>query len=162
MTTTNITISKGDYSVTLYPTEIPEEYANKLTILPIPQTADNQSSGAKDTKILDLLRLTHSFVIKAYITPSATGNAGKTQDSGGSTTLTAKECKEILKTIIQGAGADGGVCSLVYDSDTYEGYIEKCIFTEKAADDPSTRSSIEEARYEIALTFVEGVSIGVS
>ena len=155
-----IVISKGSYSVTIYPNQIPEEYANKLTVLPIPQTASNQSSGAKDTKILDLLRLTHTIIIKGYITASAEASSA-TNDSGGASTLTAKECKEILKTIIEGAGANGGTCALAYDGDTYNGYIEKVIMTEKAADDPATRANVEEGRYEINLTFVEGVAIGV-
>ena len=71
----NIVLSKGSLSVTIYPNEIPEEYANKLTVLPIPQTASNQASGPKDTKILDLLRLTHTLIIKGYLTASATKNS---------------------------------------------------------------------------------------
>jgi len=145
----DITVSKGSYSVTIQSNEIPEEYANKLTVLPIPQNANNQSSGQKDVKILDLLRLTHTLIIKGYITATAS--------------KTAKEVKDDLFSIIKGGGEDGGTVTLTYDGDSYEGYIEKVIITEKAQDDPvgAGYSDTDHARYEIILNFIEGVAIGV-
>jgi len=146
----NITIVKGSLSVTLYPQEVVEEYSNKLTILPIPQTADEQENGAKDTKILDLLRLTHTLIVRGSITASAS--------------YTAKEVKAQLINIIEGASINGGTCTFTYDSDAITGYIEKFTITESSQDDPvgAGYAGLDHARYEVNLTFVEGVSIGVS
>ncbi len=160
--TLEVVISKGNYSVTIHVNNFSEEYANKLTILPIPQVSSNQSSGAKDTKILDLLRLTHNFIIKGSITASNVG-IGSNKDSGGSASLTAIECKEILKNIVNGASINGGTCTMIYDGNSYEGYIEKVVMVEESQDDPITSgyTGVDQARYEVNLTFVEGVSIGV-
>jgi len=143
----NITISKGALTVTVYPQETAEEISNKLTILPIPQTAANQATGTKDTKILDLLRLTHTLIVRGYITAS--------------NSYTAKEVKAQLISIIEGASINGGVCTLVYDGDSFEGYIEKFIITEKSQDDPvgAGYTGTDHARYELNLTFIEGVAV---
>ena len=46
----------------------------------------------------------------------------------------------------------------VYDGNTINGYIEKLNIVEKAADSQSETDK-EFARYEVALTFVEGTGI---
>ncbi|MFW9872076.1 MAG: hypothetical protein ACFFG0_03165 [Candidatus Thorarchaeota archaeon] len=140
----DITFSKGSHSVDIECGSVSEEYKNKLITLPIPQSATNQSSGKKDTKIVDLLRITHQFVIKAYICATST--------------LTAKQVKDKLKLIANGAETNGGVVSMVYDGDTLYGYIESLAFTKKAMDSPTTESQ-EEVKYEAAITFVVGVSV---
>ncbi len=143
----NITIAKGTLSVTIHPQETAEEISNKLTVIPIPQTADNQATGTKDTKIMDLLRLTHTLIVRGYITASSTA--------------TAKEVKAQLINIIEGASINGGTCTLTYDSKPFKGYIEKFIITEKAQDDPvgAGYTGTDHARYELNLTFIEGVSV---
>lgn len=150
--TKDLTISKGSLTVTLQVFKFPEEYSNKLTVLPIPQTANNQASGPKDTKILDLLRLTHSMVIGAYISPNS--SAGKT----------AKQVKDDLKSIVTGANINGGTCELVYDGDTYHGFIEKLVITENPQDDPVGAGFTDDSlmAYEVTLTFIEGIALGVS
>ena len=140
--TSNITISKGGITVTVITNEVTEEDANKLMVLPIPQTSQNQSSGPKDTKIVDLLRITHTIVVKGYITPTDT--------------LTAKEVKDNLRSLARGASTTGGPCSVVYDSDTYNMYIEKLIIAEKPTD-YSDSSTPDIIKYEVAITLVEGI-----
>jgi len=145
----SIVLSKGTFSVEIHPFLMKNQQINKMTILPIPQVAKNQSSGPKDVKILDLLRLTHTIIVNGYLTATAS--------------KTAKEVKDDLFSIIKGGGEDGGTVTLTYDGDSYEGYIEKVIITEKAQDDPvgASYSDTDHARYEIILNFIEGVAIGV-
>jgi len=137
-------ISKGGITVTLYATDIAENFTNKIFIITGATSNDNQAGGPSSNKIVDLLRIVHQFVIKCYIT----GNATKTN----------KQIKDELVSIAEGAATAGGVVSLVYDGDTINGYIEKLNIVEKAADNPNTTDK-EFARYEVALTFVEGTSI---
>lgn len=139
-----IVISKGAYSVTLYSVNIAENYLNKIIRLPTITTKDNQAAGSGTMKIVDLLRITHQFVIKGYIT--------------GTVSKTAKEVKEDFRSIVKGANINGGTISMVYDTDTFNGYVESLTFLEVPADgDHSTDK--QYARYEISLTFLEGVTI---
>jgi len=141
-----ITISKGDYSVTVYATEIDEEYSNKIFNIIPPQSKSSQGSGPKDVKLVDLLRITHQIAIKrAYITASDT--------------KTAKEVKDDLKSIFNGGDENGGEVTLTYDGDSFTGYIEKLGITEDANDEPDNYTGKDNAKYHIQITFIEGVSI---
>jgi len=133
---TEITISKGSYSVTVYPTEINDNFTNKLFTFTPAQSKANQSSGSKDSKIVDLLRVLQQIVITGRI-------------------LT-KAVKEDLKSIYTGGGVDGGAVTLTYDGDSYEGLLEKVNFTERPQDGPTTNNT-DQARYIVAITFIIGV-----
>jgi len=137
----DIVFSKGALSEGVYADSVSEEYSNKLMILNIPQTAPNQASGAKKTKILDLLRITHQFVIKSVITEESS--------------KTAKQIKNNLKSIANGGGIAGGVVTMTYDGDSYEGYLEKIVIT-KEADDSANETSEQVRKYTLAITFVVG------
>ena len=50
MATTEVTISKGSFSATIYANQVSEEYSNKIFLITPPQTANNQASGPKDVK----------------------------------------------------------------------------------------------------------------
>jgi len=141
---TDITFSKGSLSVGVYSDEVNEEYNNKLIVLSLAQTSSNQASGKKDTKILDLLRITHQFVIKAYFVKEST--------------VTAKTQKTNLFSIANGGGTNGGTTSMVFDGDTYNGYIEK-INCKTVADDSVNETSDQVRKYELTITFVVGVAI---
>ena len=141
--TDELTFSKSSTTITIYADTIAENYTNKLFYITPATNADNQASGPSDTIAVDLLRIVHQFVIKGYLC--------------GTDSKTAKEVKEDFVSIYNGAGTTGGTTAFVYDSDTFNGYIEKLNFVEKAADDPS--SAIKDyARYEVSITFVEGVA----
>ncbi len=139
-----LTVSKGGISVTIYATDIAENYTNKIFIITGATTNDNQAGGPSSNKIVDLLRIVHQLVIKCYIT--------------GTDSKTAKEVKAELVSIAEGAATAGGTVALAYDGDTINGYIEKLNIVEKAEDSPSDTIR-DQARYEVALTFVEGTSI---
>ncbi len=139
-----LTISKGALSVTIYSTNIAENFTNKIFIITGATNNNNQAGGPSSNKIVDLLRIVHQLVIKCYIV--------------GTDSKTAKQVKAELVSISKGAATAGGTVALVYDGDTFNGYIEKLNIVEKAEDSPS-ESIRDYARYEVALTFVEGTSI---
>jgi len=139
-----LTIVKGAFSVTLYSTIIAENYTNKIFLITPAQSSVNQASGAVDTKVVDLLRVTHQLVIKCFLT--------------GTETKTAKQVKDDLISIFNGGGVAGGTTTLTYDSDEINGYIEKVNIVEKSSDDQSTAIR-DEAKYEVSLTFVGGVTV---
>jgi len=154
----DISFSKGSYKVNLYANSVAEEYKNKLITLTLATSTSTQSSGKKETKVVDLLRITQQYVIKAYITKVTDATSSTDDTSGGSITLTAKQIKDNLKTIATGAGEDGGVITFSYDGDTnIEGYIETLNFLDEAKDYPDN-PSVEQVKYEVAITFVKGES----
>ena len=159
-----LTLSKGAFTVTVYVPEkgIADNFTNKLIQIPSIRSS-NQEAGPKDGKTLDLLRITHQLVIKANMT----GTASKT----------AIETKRDLVNIWKGAGINKGEVTLTYggnakafgnttdtSSSTITGYIEKLVFVDGAMDEPSDFESSKEnyqdiTKFEVAITFVEGVKI---
>lgn len=142
--TNDIQFTKGGISADLHADDVSEEFSNKLIVLSIPQTSENQSSGQKETKILDLLRITRQFVIRAYIVKEGSDSA--------------KTIKDRLINIANGASTNGGTISMTYDGDTYTGYLEKVVARKTAKDHPTTETD-EEIKYELQLTFVVGTNI---
>lgn len=139
----DITFSKGVYSAGIHVDSINEEYSNKLTVVAIPTTKKDQPTGKKDAKVVDLLRITHQFVIKGKIT--------------NETSKTAKEIKENLFKIATGGGIAGGNISMSYEGDIYEGYLEKIVCI-KEADDSINETSDQVRKYTLDLTFVVGTA----
>lgn len=156
--TVDLRFTKGSYSVGIYSDNVNEEYKNKLIVLSLPQSSANQTSGKKDTKILDLLKVTHQFVIKGYLTGTTTATSSTNDTDGGSTTLTAKQIKDNLITIANGAAQAGGTISMTYDGDTYTGYLESIVAI-RNADDAPTSEPEDMIKYSLQLTFVVGVSV---
>lgn len=144
MGTYDIQFSKGSLSVDLHSDSVSEEYSNKLRILPTFQNSPNQASGKKETKILDYLSITHQFIIRAYPVKNATKSA--------------KEQKDDLRSIVNGASINGGVITFTYDGDSYTGYIEKLIVTKESKDSPDTETN-QEIKYLCTITFVVGTAI---
>ena len=140
----DIQFSKGSYSSDLHSDSVSEEFSNRLIVLKLPQSTTNQTSGKRDTKILDLLRITHQFIIKAYIAKNSTKSA--------------KDQKDDLIAMANGAGTNGGVITMTFDGDSYEGYIEKIIATKESMDSPDTEAD-DEMKYILAITFVVGVEV---
>lgn len=140
----DIQFSKGNLSVDLSVDNVTEEFSNRLVVLSIPQTSQNQSGGAKPTKILDLLRITHQFVIRAYITKEGSDSA--------------KTVKDRLIQIANGAAENGGTITMTYDGDSYTGYLEKVVAIKEARDHPDTEGD-SEVKYTLTITFIKGVSI---
>lgn len=143
--TYDIQFSKGSYSVDLHSDNVSEEYTNKILVLPIPQVSANQATGPKDVKILDLLQITHQYVIRAYIVKNDTKSA--------------KQQKDDLISIATGGGTAGGTVSMTYDGDTVYGYLEKVVAVKEARDHPDTEGD-DEVKYTLTLTFVVGIQVG--
>lgn len=158
-----ITLSKGGITVTVYVEEVNDNFANKIFIITPAQSSSNQSDGPKSAKVVDLLRVTHTMVIRGHIT----GTASKT----------ATQVKQDLINIWKGGATAGGVVTLTYDANakafgstgttantSIDGYIEKLNFKERAFDEPSDFVSAKEnyqdiAKFEVMVTFIEGIKV---
>ena len=159
----DITLTKGGITVTLGVQEVNDNYSNKIFIISPAQSDQNQPSGPKEAKVVDLLRVTHSMIIRAQII--------------GTATKTATQIKQDLVNIWKGSGSVGGTVTLTYDANakafgstattantSIEGYIEKVNFKETSSDEPDDFVSSKEnytdiTKFEITLTFIEGVKI---
>lgn len=134
--TTNLILTKGAYSVTIQTNEIQENYDNQLRVIPLPTVGQNQATGVKDTRVNDLLKITHSIVIRGILISSTD--------------------RDNLIKIIKGAEVSASAVTLTYNThpnNPLSVFINKCQITEKALDN----SSANAKRYEIQLTVIEGV-----
>ena len=93
----NVVISKGSYEVTIHTIEVNDNIENNITILTLLRSTSSQSSGAKGSIAVDLLRITHQFTVTGYIV--------------------SKSEKEDTLSIINGGGINGGTMTLNYDGD---------------------------------------------
>ena len=142
--TEEITLTKGAYSVEVHAEKITDSYEKKIFFIRPGTSTQQQSDGPKETRCVDLLIITHSFVVKGWIT--------------GTSTKTALEVKNDLATIIKGAGISAGPTTLSYAGTDYSVYIEKSYVTESSQDEPASIGE-EIAKYEISLTLIEGTKI---
>lgn len=142
----NINLTKGALDITLFTNDVTEGGENKLTVLPIPATKKDQPDGQKPTKIVDLLRITNTFHIIAYITAF-----------GGKTGL---QIKQDLKSLFRGAGIAGGAITLTYDSETFDVFAQKWVINKVHAPKSITINPTiaDVALYMCTLDLVEGVS----
>jgi hypothetical protein len=135
--TSNITIAKGVYSVTIHTTEIVEDYANDLHQIVIPTTKQNQANGPKNNKTMDMLKITHSVVVRGYLS-------------------TELDRTNLIK-IFKGAEIAGSPVAATYDThpDTpLNMFMEKLMITEASKD----KLSSNQTKYAIQVTLLEGVS----
>jgi len=140
-----ITISKGGINVTIHAIEISDNFTNKIFPITPATTKQKQDAGPKDTKLIDLLRITEEInITRGYIV--------------GTDTLTATQVKNNLKSIFKGANSKGGTCELIYDGDTLTGFIEKLTISEVASDEPASVGE-DYAKYTVQLNFIVGIEI---
>ena len=144
----DIRFTKGSYDVTVFTAKVTESVKNTLKIVAGKggQSKSNQSEGPKDTMIVDMLRIANSFHIEAYITKTDT--------------KTAKETKDDLKKITEGADINGGNVTMYYEDGTVDGYIET-LTIDKVYNDNSVDSYSENdsAEYHITIEFIKGKGI---
>lgn len=158
----DLVFAKGAFSVTVHTIEVADEFNNQTFVIKPVQSTKNQADGSKSAKVVDLLRVTHQIAIRGYIV---------------STTSTALTIKRNLINIWKGAGTSGGEVTLTYDqagsafgstsdtsTSTLSGYIEKIIFKDVPFDQPSDFESspssyTDVVRYEVSITFIEGVEV---
>lgn len=138
-----ITLSKGGYSVTIYATSVDEEFTNKLFPITPPTGTQNQDGGKKAVKIIDLLRITRKIVIKGHILNNTD--------------------KASLISIMNGGGMKGGSMTLSYpdgaDAVSFNVFIDNFKINQKATDEPDSPPN-DYAKYDLDITFIEGISIG--
>ena len=94
--TTNLTLAKGAYSVTIPTITINETYKNRFNTLAFPTTKQKQELGPKDTKVMDMLKITHTLAIKGILTSATDRNN--------------------LISIFKGGGVSGQPATLTYDT----------------------------------------------
>ena len=142
-TVSEISLSKGSYSVTVYVESVSDNLKNQLLVLATPTVSQLQSNGPSGTKVADFLRITRSFLIKGYILSNSD--------------------KSNLVNIMNGAGITGSVITLNYDSGgdktSFEGYIESCVITQESSDEPSDEPD-DYAKFAVTITFIEGTKMG--
>jgi len=129
----NIQLSKGGTTVTIHTIEFDENRDNDLTPISLPQPKQKQANGPKDTKILDLLKLTIEFKVVGHLDET---NRNK------------------LITLTKGAGTSGAI-SMIYSGhpdSPLSVFMSKCQIKETA----EYKSSNE--KYETQLTLIEGVA----
>ena len=141
------TLSKGTIEVTIYVTDIEDRINNKLFVITPPTGSQNQDQGPQDNMIVDLLRLSRTFVVKGVII----NNTDKSN----------------LITLIKGANTKGGAITFTYpDGGTaasFDVYCETCSISQRATDEPDAGSvPTDFAKFDVALTLIEGKAIGVS
>ncbi len=138
----NITLSKGAYSVTIYTDSVSDGIKNQLLLLPTPTVSQNQADGPDGTKIADLLRETRTFLIKGYIESNSE--------------------KSNLMKIVKGADTTGGVITMTYsaggDLTTFTGYIQSCLVHQESSDEASSPPS-DFAKFTVNITFIEGTKM---
>lgn len=138
----NITLAKGEYTVTVYTDSVSDGIKNLLLVLPTPTVSQSQDDGPEGTMIADLLRLTRTFLIKGYIISNSV--------------------KSDLMKIVKGADIKGGETTLTYseggDSTSFTGYIQSCLVHHESSDEPSSPPS-DHAKFTVNITFVEGTKM---
>lgn len=97
---------------------------------------------------MDLLRITHTFSIDAWIVPTET--------------KTAKQIKSDLITIFNGGGVNNESITLLYEDDSHDVFFEDCVIKKVNNDDvvATGYSGLDNAEYHVTLTIVEGKLVG--
>jgi hypothetical protein len=147
MVTTDVTIAKGAYSLSISCHTITEDYKNNVKIIAYPTTTQNQSGGYQSPKAIDLLLITHEMILEGFITPN---------DS-----QSADQVKSDLITIFSGAGTTGSPCTVTYNSNLkgpFSMYITGLNIKERAIDE-STSLYTDSIKYSVIITLSEGVKI---
>ena len=136
---TNITLTHGSTSVEIA-VIIDEEILNKiLTKITPPVSSANYDAGKKDTKLVDLLRIEERINIDGHLITDSTNNSS------------AKKAN--LKTIFKA----GGVFSITYEGDTYNGNLEKLSIKKHISD--GTEPKTNEVGYDVKFTLIKGVNL---
>lgn len=143
----DIVLSKGVYSVTIFTTKPTENFKNELKVIAPVKAPGSQSETLGPATVVDLLRITHTFVIGGYITATET--------------KTAKRVKDDLVAIMRGGGQNGaGAVDLTYDGDNLKVFIKDLVIIKTPNDNASAGySGKDSGEYQITLTLTEGEGI---
>lgn len=144
----DITIAKGGISVTMFTTTNAENFKNTLTVITGVVAPSNQDSGVKDPTVVDLLRITHTFTFGCYITAIP----GKT----------AKEVKDDLIKIFNGADVESVPSVLTYEDESFNVFPEDLVIKKINNDNivSTNYTGNDAAEYQVTMTVVEGKLVG--
>ncbi len=145
--TNNITLAKGALNITVNTISITENSKNLISFIRPAQSKDNQASGPKEPKMIDLLMITRSFLIRGMIT--------------GTDSKTAKQIRDELRDLATGASTAGGNIVMTYDGESINGGIEGLTIIEDSTDfDTLTAGQqAEVGQYDVQFTFMAGTAI---
>ena len=145
----DITLTKGSYSVSIFTGRVSEHYKNELKVIPPVLAPARQDEAPEKATVVDLLRIIRTFVIQGWITKTDT--------------KTAKQVKDELITIMNGARVSGGTpVTLAYDGDSINVYIKDLVILKTPNDNAAgsgNYSGTDSAEYAITLTLNEGDSV---
>lgn len=144
----DITLTKGAYSVQMFTTTSAENFKNSLTIVTGVVAPSKQAAGVKLPTVVDLLRITHTFTFECYIAATAT--------------KTAKQIKDDLIKIVNGAEVASVPVELTYEDGTIGVFPEDCVIKKINNDNvvATGYSGLDAAEYQVTLTVVEGKVVG--
>lgn len=144
----DITVTKGALSVTMFTSTSTENLKNALTVITGVVSPSNQDSGVRLPTVVDLLRITHTFVFECFITATAS--------------KTAKGVKTDLISIFNGANVESEPVTLTYEDNTINVFFEDLVIKKINNDDivSTGYSGQDAAEYQVTLTVVEGRIVG--
>lgn len=144
----DIVIAKGAYSVTMHTTTSAENFKNALTVVTGVVSPSNHDGGVKDPTVVDLLRITHTFTFECYITKSST--------------QTAKQVKDDLVSIFNGALVESTPAVLTYEDTSFNVFPEDCVIKKINNDNivATSYGANDAAEYHVTMTVVEGKLVG--
>lgn len=114
-----------------------------MTAIPGVTAIENQIETPTKTIVVDLLRINHTWSFGCYITATDTKSA--------------KEIKDELIILVEGARTAGGEIVMTYEDKDYNTYIEDCVIKKILNDNNvSTGLNVDSIEYEVTLTIIEG------
>jgi len=143
----DIRLQKGSIDITLFTELATENLKNNVQIIPPVQVAQNQASGSKIPKILDMLKITETYVFKCAITKDGLDSA--------------QDVKSDLNTLAKGAGIDGAEpITLTYEDTAFTGYITDLVIKRHNSDNAAANYNGDDSKeYDVTLTFTIGEAV---
>jgi hypothetical protein len=141
------TVNGSAKVVTIEHTKVDYNMTKTLNLVNYSTAPDNQKTGAKNTKVMDLLRLQERWTVYGTISEGITF----TIDGNTDTSSTAKTRMQDLKSICK---AGEGTLILRYDGEDFDVFCEKVEVSDVILSADTLGS--EEIRYNITATFVLG------
>jgi len=144
----DIVLTKGGISVTLFTVADNENYKNILKVVPGVVSPDNQNTGPKIASVVDLLRITHAYQFEGYIVHT--------------TALPALTVKANLVSIFEGASVSSTPIVLTYEDSSINVFIEDLVIKGVNNDDAVANgyTGDDSAEYHVSISLVEGKLVG--
>lgn len=135
--TSNITLTAGSETVTIYTTSVDENGQNNTQDIAIPKTKQTRSQGPT-TKVINLCRIITTYNVSGELYSETDANAQKTS------------FRNICRL--------GEYVSMVYNGETINGYIKSYKITQKPTDeDPNSTTQLNTpTTWSVNFTFIEG------